>query len=528
MHYYLKKIGEAGAGVSYLLHDGKNCIGRSRDCDIRLPEPEISGRHFCIMLGGAEPLLDNQSSRGTMLDGSWITGAVALRAGQTITVGGKINLMFAAVDDISEINFADDPDAALPPRNGDADTSETTLAAPSMLMAETQLTGIDHATLADDEGITMFGGDQGTPDGQPDDDETQMGETRVLKTRVVSEEEIELLKNERNAEFKKKNLRKIAFLVLVGAVFWLMWIYRAPAREAVFDWPVKSGKPQTGKTALKFGGKDHGFYDIYYPLSNKSKVKISENEIVVNTFLGRDESVPMNLFFTKKNDLQQTGVTGVAAFRQWINKTIENAGGDSWTFGEISSIRFAGPENALPYFSCEYSRSNNDDSWYGSVNFFRCANEVMILRVEVPFEEERRCRDIMTGGPFLDPDIEFVRGAWSGTPSSGNADYRESLNLVRDKLPKVALNSLNQMEQNLRAVLRDALLNRDQETYAESLIQLKYLRLRLRNGFYTQQIKYNNAKLDRDESALRSVKNESEAIFSNPEDARYNIVRLNR
>jgi len=529
MYFYLKKLGSGGGDALLLLRDGENLAGRSRSVGLRLLDREISGRHFRIDIDGEQARITNLSSHGTMLDGEWIEGTLPLSPGQVLTAGGKINLEFVSADDIAGLDFINEADGSGTEQEPFAEVAETILpASPTEeRAAETRLTGIDHVTLDDDEGVTMFGVDQSGTSDAGDLNETRMGETQVLKTRVASEEEIEFLRRQRGLALKKRDFKRIAFLIFIGLVLLLMWINRSPDRESSFTWPQKDGKFQTGYSGLKGGGHDRGSYSVYYPLASRTRVEAGDSAVTVNTFLGRDEAVPMNLLLTRENDMEQLGMTGPAAFRRWISQVSGNAA-DAWNFGAISGPHFTGEENGLPYFSCEYRRGSGNSSWYGVANLFRNGKELAVLRIEVPFEEERRCRALVNGDSFLLADREYIRGNWSGTPAEGSGDGRKRLESVREKLPGVAFNNLHSLEEELRTVLRDSLRGGDANSYSAAQEQLKLLRERLRMGFNVQEIKRRNAMADHDELELRTVRNESEAIFSNPEDARYYRIRLNR
>lgn len=530
MYFYLKQLGTAGGETLFLLRDGENLAGRSRSVGLRLSDREISGRHFRIDIDGGQARITNLSSHGTMLDGEWVEGTVPLSPGQVLTAGGKVNLEFVSAGDIAGLDFINEAGGSGAEQDPLAEDAAETIFPPSPAGepdAETRLTGIDHVTLADGEGVTMFGIDQpGIPD-DGDGNETRMGETQVLKTRIASGEEIEFLRKQRISALKKRDFKRVAFLLFIGLVLLLMWFNRSPDREGSFAWPKKDGKLQTGYAGLSGGGHERGSYSVYYPLTSRTRVETGDSAVAVNTFLGRDEAVPMNLFLARKFDMEQLGMSGSAAFRRWIAEVSGNASA-AWNFGAVSGPHFIGGENGLPYFSCEYRRGSGNSSWYGVANLFRNGKELAVLRIEVPFEEERRCRELVTGGPFLLADQEYIRNGWSGTPAEGNRDYRKLLESVREKLPGVALGNLHSLEQELRIVLRDSLRGGDAESHSAALEQLKLLRERLRMGFNGQEIKRRNAMADHDEQELRRVRNESEAIFSNPEDARYYRIRLNR
>ncbi len=68
---------------------GRRClIGRSADCDVRLPSPEVSRRHAMILWHEKEVwLVDTGSSGGTWLNDEKISKAAKLESGDLIGVG---------------------------------------------------------------------------------------------------------------------------------------------------------------------------------------------------------------------------------------------------------------------------------------------------------------------------------------------------------------------------------------------------------------------------------------------------------
>lgn len=72
----------------YALSGSISVIGRGRECDITLPDPNISRRHAEIKkIGNSWALEDLGSTNGTKLDGMKVNGQVPLQPGDNITVG---------------------------------------------------------------------------------------------------------------------------------------------------------------------------------------------------------------------------------------------------------------------------------------------------------------------------------------------------------------------------------------------------------------------------------------------------------
>jgi pSer/pThr/pTyr-binding forkhead associated (FHA) protein len=63
-------------------------VGRSRQCDIVLQDPNVSRRHIEIRpRGGSWVVADLGSTNGSRLNGRWIEGSEVLRPGDEIEIG---------------------------------------------------------------------------------------------------------------------------------------------------------------------------------------------------------------------------------------------------------------------------------------------------------------------------------------------------------------------------------------------------------------------------------------------------------
>jgi MoxR-like ATPase len=77
------------AGQDIELPAGEFLIGRKDECDLQIPNPVVSSRHAVITpQGGQWMLTDLDSANGTLVNGQRIQGAVQLKHGDTIEIGG--------------------------------------------------------------------------------------------------------------------------------------------------------------------------------------------------------------------------------------------------------------------------------------------------------------------------------------------------------------------------------------------------------------------------------------------------------
>jgi serine phosphatase RsbU (regulator of sigma subunit) len=79
---------------TYTLPGPKHLLGRGPECDIRLNDPMVSGRHAVILRAGNAFTIEDLGSRnGTRVNGESIRGAIPLHPGDRIDAGGHL-LMF--------------------------------------------------------------------------------------------------------------------------------------------------------------------------------------------------------------------------------------------------------------------------------------------------------------------------------------------------------------------------------------------------------------------------------------------------
>jgi DNA segregation ATPase FtsK/SpoIIIE, S-DNA-T family len=93
-------VGGPAAGQLIALERGQLCIGRDADCDVCLPDADVSRRHARIEVGSAGVVLyDLDSTNGTRVDGRPVPpGGTVLRPGGLIAVGDSFLTLAAPVD----------------------------------------------------------------------------------------------------------------------------------------------------------------------------------------------------------------------------------------------------------------------------------------------------------------------------------------------------------------------------------------------------------------------------------------------
>jgi diguanylate cyclase (GGDEF)-like protein len=90
------------AGRVFPLTEGETWVGRGADCNLVLPDPDVSRRHAVFLKRGASIMIrDNRSKNGTFVHGERITER-GLSSNDEIQLGATITLLFSRVSETEE------------------------------------------------------------------------------------------------------------------------------------------------------------------------------------------------------------------------------------------------------------------------------------------------------------------------------------------------------------------------------------------------------------------------------------------
>jgi predicted component of type VI protein secretion system len=87
MNYNIRVISKSAPPQKFQLEQGENLVGRSRSAQIRIKEPDVSGKHFIIRVEGDAISVENLSSKGIYLDDQMLFENSPVRVGQHIFAG---------------------------------------------------------------------------------------------------------------------------------------------------------------------------------------------------------------------------------------------------------------------------------------------------------------------------------------------------------------------------------------------------------------------------------------------------------
>jgi DNA-binding winged helix-turn-helix (wHTH) protein len=93
-------------GQRWTIESDEFLIGRGSDCDIVLPERQVSRHHVMILhQGGRYQLQDFGSKNGTHLNGNQVSGTVSLQDGDEIQIALCVKLLFVGTDATVPLTF---------------------------------------------------------------------------------------------------------------------------------------------------------------------------------------------------------------------------------------------------------------------------------------------------------------------------------------------------------------------------------------------------------------------------------------
>jgi len=85
-------------GKAFPLEKDEMFIGREANNDVVINDPEVSRKHARLFIQGGNMILEDLgSTNGTSINGQRLTGPYVLRAGEIITLGEKITLLFESL-----------------------------------------------------------------------------------------------------------------------------------------------------------------------------------------------------------------------------------------------------------------------------------------------------------------------------------------------------------------------------------------------------------------------------------------------
>lgn len=399
-------------------------VGRSHAADLRLSEPDVSGRHveFALEDGGA--VLRVLSRFSLHLNANELTTGqqAVVKAGDTVSIGARMRLRVDAVPRRVEPpteefvgDVMDDAPLAMmeeSSRTGSGfGTNAETRLADMETVAVSPETGTFATRVPDEETFATRVPDEGTfatrvPDGftAAGDEETTSGgeadKTRELETRPGSMEEILAMKAALASKNKRHKLSYLFLFVLFAAFLAAVMLVTGISRETdrmsipkltngeydLHKWVYRgeSGQPLL---YVEYPGNDNLTFE-YLPGSNG---------VQVLSYMGRERDVPFFLQFEIVDRPSELKMGLEESVRAWMRRTEESGLKCMFDENELASLETQFFEDVYPgsceaptlygvrFVRLEYKRPwPNGEFYHGVLIYFRRGSTVFTLRREIP------------------------------------------------------------------------------------------------------------------------------------------------
>ena len=410
------------SGKSFPLAPGASAtVGRSRSCEIRAAEPDVSGRHVLLTADSRGVSLENLSSRATQVDGATLAMGESrqLVAGQSVMLGAELGftLQSVAASAGAPATRAEPAAPATRAQPSVAATNATRFmeSAPRTVLPPL---GCDPATVAPD----LYA---------PADDSG----TQALKTRMATPEELDVLREThvRQRRVKTGAYTFVGALVLAGLSVLYMMFANRPA-EALLTLPKDAAGKEIRANAYL---DENGPLRLNHPGSGQFEVtRPDADSLVVDCWVGREGDVPLRLELLRHvpPDNGALHATRAELFANWLAD-----GQIQWTTPPefLRDNDFIGRENGIRCELYKYKRIREDatgakQDWTGLLAFFRSREACYFYLCELPSQEEfRGSRLIETPSLFLVATTPFVTRHWEGLPRA-EQDDRPAAQLQRE------------------------------------------------------------------------------------------------
>jgi len=527
------------AGKTRALAAGVNTTaGRSRSCEIRLEEPDVSGRHVLFTVAGRGVSLENLSSRSTRVDGAALAmgESRALPAGAVVELGAGVEFTLECVDGGRLSPAADNHptaagDSRPPSTRAGAETFATRFMKPGAAGRDPDATPLPPVQKeAADPGETLAGEPLTNAESGP-------ALTQFDKTRLATPEEIDVLRetHTRRRRMKTGTVAVLGGLALAGATaLYLVFTNRPPEQELTLQ---KNGAGREIR-AEEHMDPEMELLCLSFPAARKAAVGRTENSIVVDAWVGRDSDVPLRL------ELHWDAPPGNAAldmsraesFEMWCAMRPDLMTGA--VLGSLNALPdngFIGTGHGIPCLRYKYKRDRGDGgdvkNWTGLLAFFRNRDTCYAYLCELPVQEEfRGSRLIQIPERFMVVGEKFTGEHWEGLPPGGQ-DGRPAAELQAGWRELMEVGKATEWER-IERYLVSALIQlwparaENPEPYQIAMKALAEHRANKQRRAQQLLARRIEAASMRDAKLGAAIDREARDLFGSPEDARHYRVRV--
>lgn len=499
---------------------GPLLMGRSSKAGLLFSAPEVSGRHLQVEWRGKELVLTQMGSGKTWLKGDVVAPGAerVLKPGDTVAFAGG-NAFVLEMDDSDSDELATDPEG-----------ERTTAAAQTgpTVMASAAVAGPSRAAAPDDDDdvddATSDGTDAGTRDAgtQDADDETQ-----VMKTRAITEEEENRLRQSDKISARKRMCLVAGAAVFAVAVIGGAWLFSVTQIENPLTWPAGAdGRPMYHDTFVDLdGAREKGEFGFFAPGSDALKVDEQMAYIRVTTRLGRRQDVPCRITLERGQAAEHLEQSREQGFARWRERKM--AEGGSWSFEVEPGIFFVGAENGVPYQRAAYSREEGGVSWFGYAQYMKVRDWEIVLLKELPTSERYRGDYLLAGTTFFLARPSFVEAHWEPdgvVPNRSEDDMLKEVEkwLAPDETPG---QQLKRVQELVVRALTLACKKKNAENYKRAMALLLELRRRQNVELNNRLIAIRRERATGRDKVAAALTKQCLDVFSDENDKRCHDLR---
>ena len=507
------------SGETVEIREPEVVLGRSRSCDVRVTEGDVSGRHLSFSAGADGVRMANDGSTRTLVNGRPLQqgGSCAVSDGDVVQIGGT--LVFSVVVAHSDAETVVGEGGAQP------SASQETAPPPAHEAPSAEATALPTPPPRPPQPSPI---PTPTPPPKP---EPQRMVTEVMSTKIAGAEELQQLR-ERNARVK---VRRMVGRALLGGVVFLAvalsyYFFVRQVPEKVLSWP----KTPEGKYDIRqyvfdspLGSRMIG---LKYPGSPDCRISVATSgtfTVRIETRLGARRDVPLNLVLTCARDESSLRESRDETFAKWRRVREESEG---WNFQSLSPLEFQGGGHGLPFINAQYLRTvktaEDETQWFGYLLFARIGDCVVTVSREIPAVEQWRGASVLATMQVLLTRTEVTEMQWEGMPGARDASADELLAEADGLLSRQSPLLWNEAEY----ILRCALIASAADQEVRERIESRWRELRRRQSLEYARLfaAWERERRLGDAAGCKSIMATALKVFASPDDRRNDLLLKGR
>lgn len=442
-------------------------IGRSHVCNIRINEPDVSGRHIILQRDDSGCLkLKNLSQGVTIVNG------VRIACGEEIAPTSETVVLLGKNTELRIIC----PDQSLQEEDEDA------------TVFFNELEGMTTLSTSDDT-KSDFGTNTLSFVVEQNPDMTSCT-TEEMMTRIATADEIDMLRKKSSNSYLKKIYLGGIFVFIIALVLGIWWFLTSYRQEVVLDYPLGSNGVPNDEIIYPCQELGRNLF-FYLPKHSSLKITKKNNYFLAETRIGIMRNVPLRLEYFAQASLDVLVNTREKIFENWINGRIAEKNG--WNFGGISKVKFRGQDNGFPYLTASYSRKDSNGTWFGIASCFKFRNWQFILLKELPLKERWRGESLLEDVPFFSVSPAVISRVWDVNVPLIDLPKKDLVDSAKQMLVRVTPGLWNQVYQLLVSALVKAYKVHDYEMVDKAELLLVEMRNRQKHWLNSQKLEYMNS-----------------------------------